>query len=57
MPNPLFVIRLSPEDRALLDTLAEREAMSVPDMFRKCLKWYAANVTPAKVRKPRKPVK
>lgn len=51
--NPLFCIRLTVDERQLLEQLAEREAMSVPDMFRKCLKWYAANVQPASVRKVR----
>jgi len=55
--NPLFCIRLTVDERQLLEQLAEREAMSVPDMFRKCLKWYAANVQPAKVKPERKPRK
>ena len=49
-PNPLFCIRLTPDERALLDALAEREHLSAADMFRKCLRWFAENIEPAKVK-------
>jgi hypothetical protein len=52
--NPLFALRLAPEDRALLESLAAREKLPLGTVLRRALHWYANNVQPAQV-KPLKP--
>ena len=51
--NPLFALRLSKEDRAVLERLAAREKLPLGTVLRRALHWYADNVQPAQV-KPRK---
>lgn len=52
--NPLFAVRLSPEDRALLERLALRERLPLGTVLRRALYFYAENVETAQVRKLRK---
>ena len=48
--NPLFAVRLSPEDRALLEKLAVRERLPLGTVLRRALYFYAENVQPAQVK-------
>ncbi len=53
--NPLYCLRFSPEDRALLDKLAERERLKSTDILRRALHFYAEHFEALKVLKtPRK---
>ena len=52
--NPLKAIRFSPEDRALLYKLAEREQLKTTDIIRRALHFYAENSVPTRMRKTRK---
>ena len=50
----LYTMRMSPEDRALLDQLAAREQLPAAAIVRRALRFYRDSVEPAKVRKTRK---
>lgn len=60
MPEPLFVIRLDAEDRALLEACAAKEKLTMSDTTRRAIRAYAVHLgveatTPKRgKRKPKK---
>lgn len=51
--HPGVIVRMDPEDRALLDATSRAEKLSMSDVLRRALRAYAANLG-IKVPKPKK---